>query len=502
MYSKYVKDLKAVGTGFAFPGFNHISNASTHNTQEEVFRKRSIGIYTDLQFDYKKVLFLGITARQEKSSALPKKNNTFYYPSVSSSFVFTDAFKMKSNKILPYGKIRVSWAQVGKDADEYKLQSYYTATLQSDGWPSSPTQFPFVGLNGFTTQPKLGNPELKPEKTNSFEIGTELKFINNRVGLNATYYQSLSKDQIFNAPVASSTGYSEMTINAGSLESKGVEIELMSTPVKLKDFQWNLNINWNRNRTVVKELAVGVENLLLVGFPGSDVRLLPGMQYSSIYGNRWLRDGNGNVIIDDKEYIGTDKNTNYGRPLMDTKQGEIGNSAPKWLAGVSNSFTYKRVALSALVNIKHGGDMWNGTKGALTTFGRSKVTESRGEEKVFEGVKQSNGQKNDIKTVLDESWYTGLGGGFNGPAEQFVEDGSFIRLTEVALSYDINPDFLKHAHISGLSISVYGRNLWLKTKYSGVDPDTSLVGGDNGQGMDYFNNPGIRTFGAKMRLLF
>jgi TonB-linked SusC/RagA family outer membrane protein len=502
MYSKYERDIIATGTGFSFADFEHISNAASITSLENVFRKRTMAMYAELQLDYKRMLYVNATARREQSSTLPKKNNTFYYPSVSASFVFTEALKMNDNKWLPYGKIRASWAQVGKDPDEYKLSNYYFNTLSHDGWPASATTFPFNGLNGFTTDPKLGNTNLKPEKTNSIEVGTELKFINNRVGINASYYHTLSKDQIFSAPVASSTGYNQLTVNAGSLESKGVELELMTTPVKLKDFQWNMNINWSRNRTFIKELAPGVDNLFLAGFTGSDVRLVPGQQYASIFGNRWKRDGNGNVIINDTEFINGNPNPNYGKPIMDEKQGVIGCGAPKWLAGISNTFIYKRVSLTALVNIKHGGDMWNGTKGALTTFGRSKVTEYRGEEKIFDGVKQSNGSKNDIKTVLNEKWYTGLGGGFNGPAEQFVEDGSFVRLTEVALAYEINPEYLKRVHVTGLSVSVYGRNLWLKTKYSGVDPDTSLVGGDNGQGIDYFNNPGVRTLGAKIRLLF
>jgi TonB-linked SusC/RagA family outer membrane protein len=496
LYSQYSQRLYAQGDGFNFPDFYHMSNVKSYNSSESQSRRRLIGNFVDIKIDYKSMLYLDVTGRQESSSTLPVKNNTYFYPSASLGFIFTEALKI-NNKILPFGKGRVSYAIVGKDASAYSLDKYYSKSVVGDGFTTGIT-FPFNGIAGFTTDASLGNAAIQPERTSSFEAGFDLRFLSNKIALDFTYYNTKSINQIIPVSIAPGSGYTSMVMNSGSIENKGFEIAVSATPVKIKNFEWKMMINWSRNRSKVISLAEGVERLGLGGFAGTSISALTGKPYGQIYGGTWLKDEWGNVLIDDNK-----SSVNYGKPIADPTLKAIGDVNPDWLSGITNSFTYKRISASALIDIRQGGDIWNGTKATLTSMGTSKLSERRGETKVFEGKKQSTGEKNDIQTTLDEAWFTGNGGGFGPVGEQFVEDGSFIRLREVTLSYNLNPAFLKKAHISSLDISLFARNLWIHTKYDGVDPETSLVGSDsNAQGMDYFNMPGTRSYGAKLRIGF
>ncbi|HUM46682.1 MAG TPA: TonB-dependent receptor, partial [Chitinophagales bacterium] len=377
-------------------------------------------------------------------------------------------------------------------------------TTASDGWTAG-IAFPLPDANGTSTTAysnaaTLGNPGLKPEKVNSFEVGADLRFINNRIGLDVTYYQTKSLDQIIPAPIAGSTGYQQQYLNSGSIENKGFEVALNLTPVKTKDWRWDIGANWSTNKSEVLELANGVNELFLGGFEGSAVYAIVGEQYGSIYGSRWLRDENGNIMIDDVQFLSDgSENPTYGYPIQDAQVGVIGDVNPDWIAGLSTNLAWKGLSLNVLMDVRQGGDMWNGTRGALNFFGMTEETENRGTTTTFEGV-LSDGQTNNIVVPLDQAWYQGLGSGFGGPTEQFIEDGSYIKLREVSLSYTIAPKVLEKTPIASIDISLVGRNLWLSTDYKGVDPETSLTGANHSQGMDYFNMPGVRSFGVNLRL--
>ncbi len=210
-----------------------------------------------------------------------------------------------------------------------------------------------------------------------------------------------------------------------------------------------------------------------------------------------MRDGDGNILIDDAGY-----------PVQDDQVGVIGDINPDWIAGLSSTISWKGISVYALLDIRQGGDIWNGTKGALTFFGRSDLTSNRGDSTIFQGYNYTTDADGNIVTeapnatyaLLDQTWYQGLGSGFNGPAEQFIEDGSYIKLKELSITYSINPKALSKTPIYGLDISFIGRNLWLNTDYTGVDPETSLTGANNSQGMDYFNMPGTRSYGVSLKL--
>ncbi|MBK9732077.1 MAG: SusC/RagA family TonB-linked outer membrane protein [Chitinophagaceae bacterium] len=502
--SQSKQDIYVQGDNLVIPDFYNFSNAANVLTREYESHYRIYGFYGSLDLSFANSLYLTLTGRNDHSSTLPAENNSFFYPSASLSWVFTEALGLSNNKVFPYGKLRLSVAQVGHDAPLYALENYYAQTTASDGWTSG-IAFPLPDANGnattaYSNSATLGNPGLKPEKVTSFEVGADLRFINNRIGLDVTYYQSKSVDQIIPAPIAGSTGYQQQYLNSGSIENKGFEVALNITAIKTKDWKWDIGANWSTNKSEVLELANGVNELFLGGFEGSAVYAIVGEQYGSIYGSRWLRDDNGNIVIDDVQFLSDgSENPTYGYPIQDAQVGVIGDVNPDWIAGLSTSLAWKGLSISVLMDVRQGGDLWNGTRGALNFFGKTVETENRGETTVFEGV-LSDGQTNNIEVPLDQSWYQGLGSGFGGPTEQFIEDGSYIKLRELALTYTIAPKVLEKTPIASIDISLVGRNLWLSTDYKGVDPETSLTGANHSQGMDYFNMPGVRSFGLNLRL--
>jgi hypothetical protein len=452
------------------------------------------------------MLFLDVTGRKEYSSTLPAGKNSFFYPSASLGFVFTEALGMTDkSKVLPFGKLRLSYAQVGQDASVYSLANYYSTSAIGDGWTNG-ISFPIAGVAGFMSNDQLGNPNLRPEKTNSFEVGTDLRFLGGRIGLDVSYYSTSSVDQILPVPIASSSGWLTYVLNSGKVTNKGIEISMDATPIKGKHFRWDVNVNFTRNRNMVVALADGIESVNLGGFEGTSVRNVAGQPYGTIYGFTWLRDDAGNVVIEDDTASGS-----YGYPIASLKEEVIGNPNPKFLMGMRNTLSWKGLSFSFLLDWRHGGDIWNGTQGALTFFGRSINTENRGETQVFEGVKGtvdgdgnliSSGATNDIEAVLDENWYTGDGGGFGNVAEHFIQDGSFLKLRDISLSYALPTKALVKTPIGSASFGISARNFMLWTPYQGIDPETNLMGSSSAQGLDYFNMPSTRSYMFTVNLGF
>lgn len=497
MYSHYYQNQYTQGNGLTVPDFYHLTNASAVLGRESIVRKRTAAFYADLGLSYQSMAFINITGREEWSTTLSPDKNRFFYPSASGSFVFTELPMLKENKYLPFGKIRASYALIANDAAVYGTKTYFGNSAFGDGWTDG-IAFPFLGLPGFDLSSTLGNPDLGPEKLTSREIGLDLRFWKNRLGIDLTYYNNTSEDLLLFVPLAASTGYLSQLMNAASLENKGIELTLNITPLKTKDYQWDIAFNFTRNRSMVTELAPGVEVISLGGFSDPSVRVVKDKPYGSVYGTQWAKDGNGNVLI-----IDDPNDPFYGYPYMAQEEGFLGSIQPDWLGGINNEFRYKNFTFSFLIDIKQGGLMWNGTKGALYYFGTHKDTESRDDGKtyVFKGVLESTGAVNDIKVALDENWHRlGEGSGFTGPAEPFLEDASWVRLKEVYLSYNIASSLLDKTLIREAQVFVSGRNLWLSTDYTGIDPETSLMGSANAQGFDYFNMPNTKsfTFGVKL----
>ncbi|MEO6883003.1 MAG: SusC/RagA family TonB-linked outer membrane protein [Bacteroidia bacterium] len=507
----------ATGSNFSLPNFLDLSNAQNYQASESEAGKRTSAWYGEGQLNWKSQLFLTLTGRDETTSTLAPGHNNFFYPSVSAAWVFTDALKLTTNKIFPYGKLRMSYAQVGQDAPIEALQTYYSQASIKDGYTTGVT-FPFNGQAGYQISSPtsvIGNSGLLPENTNSYEIGTDLIFFQNRVSLSATYYYENTTDEIFTVPIPYSTGFASALFNLGQVTNKGIELTLNTTPVKLKNgFTWDLGFNWSKNVNEVVALAPGVNSLFLGGFTGGGVYALPGQPYGVIYGTDYVRDGSGNMIIDD---IKTDPG--YGMPIVGTQSVPLGNIQPKWIGGINNAFTFKNITLGIILNVREGGSMWDGTLGALEYFGTAQQTANRGQNVVFSGnaghldangnIAHNNssgtevtgeGAANNVTAQYNEYYWQNIGSSFGGPTSANVYDVSFVRVGQMSLTYSFPEKWIKKAHFTKLSLTAFANNPFLWTKYPGVDPETSLGGPANGQGLDYFNNPGIKSYGVRLNV--
>lgn len=508
MYQNHYEYEYVQGDGLIVPDFYHISNTQSQLVRQGKSILRRIAYYGDLTLDFGGWLYLTGNLRNELSTTLPKDNNSFWYGSGNLSFIFTEAFKdLFEDSFLSMGKLRLNYAVVGKDAPMYSIFTQYTQGVYADGWTSG-ISFPFGGMVGYMYGDIMGNPELRPEKTSSWEIGFNLAFLDNRIGLDFTYYNSISEDQIFAVPVASSTGFWRQMKNAGKISNKGFEIALNATPLKFKDFQWDLTLNFSTNKNMVEELAPGVESIFLGGFQGSSIRVVAGKPYGSIFGFGWARDENGNIVINDDSV-----SEEHGFPVLDPNEKSFGTSDPDWLMGFRNSFSFYGFTLSFLIDIKQGGKLWNGTKGALYYFGTHKETENRNFKKVFSGYlghfdeaqnKYVTSGPNNVEVTVDQMWLAyGNGNGFYGSnTEDFIEDASWVRLRELSLSYQLPKSIVEYLPFSDVVLTFTGYNLWLSTPYTGVDPETSLMGAHNAQGLDYFNMPGTKTYTFTLNVKF
>lgn len=514
LYNRKLDELYVQGDGFSAPNFNNIYNAKAVKSANFVTPYRKWGLYYTLNLSYANMLFLETTGRNDWTSTLPKSKNSFFYPSVNMSFIFSELEGVKGGA-LSLGKIRASIAQVGKDPGPFLLNSYYVPTTFPDGYTSG-ISFPANGYGSFGLDNVLGNPDLKPEKTIAYELGAQLQFFNNRLGMDLTVYYSKGKDLIVQAPVPGSSGYQFVTLNSGSIRNRGLELQLTGTPVKNEDFEWNSFLNFSTNKSKVLSLAPGVNQITLNGFTGTVIAQLPGMQAGVIYGYGYTNDANGNIVIDDRD--------NVGYPLTNTNvQKQIGNPNPRFLMGFGNTFTYKGVSLYALIDWKFKGDLWNGTRGSLAAIGTSDLTNNRGTMKQFPGVLghlNANGDLvhfdgsgnevpgaggvNTLSVPLDEAWYLGDGGGFGNLNEAFIEDASFVKLREISLSYNFKKLFKADGKqfVKGLTAGFFARNIIIWTPYHGIDPETSLTGATSSQGMDYFNNPGTASYGMNLKFKF
>ncbi|POY37942.1 SusC/RagA family TonB-linked outer membrane protein [Solitalea longa] len=480
------------------------------------YEKNTNSFYLVASTAYKNFLYLDATVRRDASSTLPEENNTYYYPSVGASFVFTDAFKLNNN-IISFGKVRASAAEVGNDTDPYQLDLYYslnpiTANGNSAGGISSSV---------------LPNKNLKPTRTRSFELGTELKFLKNRLGVDLTYYNSESRDQINRVPAPISSGFTYQIINAGVISNKGVELLLTGKPVVSKNFTWDIGFNFARNVNNVESLAEGVPFLTLsdARWMGVSVVAMPGAPYGSILAFDYQKDPSGNVILDPVTLT----------PLTSNNRELVGKGTFSWTGGLSNTFAYKNFALNAIVDIKQGADLFSMTnlfaaiRGSLssTIEGRAEWIESEerrmsagktpdewkamGNVKGYvpQGVVQTgtDQQGNPIYTqnsqAVDPSVYWGqIYTDGNGVARPYIYDATYVKMRELSLSYSLPPALLSKWKVKALSVALVSRNPFIIYKdVPNVDPDSNYNNG-NGQGFEYGSLPSRRSWGINLNLRF
>jgi TonB-linked SusC/RagA family outer membrane protein len=495
-FSQYFNTQSATGTGLSVSGFYNIDNASTIQSSQTFNRRKVFGLFGDIKMIYKDFLILNLSGRNDWSSTLPQKNNSFFYPSASLGLVLTDLIDFKS-KLFSYGKLRASLGQSGNDAPAFRTDTYYVpADIDGDDIIGGNT-FPAFGTTAFEKSSVQGNPNLKAELTTSYEVGGDFKLLEGRLGLDVTYYSAKTNDQVVTIIISATSGSNQFVTNAGTMVNKGWEFALNGKPVESKNFQWDINLNFTRNRNRVLDVPGEVDDLTISSFSAVSSRIIEGQPFGILSGTRYKRDASGELIINVD-----------GWPVIDDQQGIIGDPNPDWIAGITNTLTYKSLSVSFLWDIRKGGDLWNGTRGVMNYLGVSKESGEQREIRnfVFDGVTE-DGQVNTtpVDFANPADGLTGIrwrrAGTLLGIAEDVIEDGSWVRLRNVSLSWHI-PSFKLASLFSNVTFTLYGKNLLLFTKYTGVDPETNLRGAGNDMGWDYFNLPNTKSYGATLQFTF
>ncbi len=486
---------ETLGNNLTIPGFFNVSNTASQAVAETAGRKHLDGILSELKFGFYDTFFLTGALRNDWSSTLPEDNNDFQSYSVGGTFVFTELWQ---NDFMNYGKLRGSYGKTGNDAPIFSTLTYYNAAAAGGDGFIDANQFPIFSTVAFERSSQLGNPNIRPEVTKEYEVGAEFRFFQSRLRLDVAYFSKETTDQIISIDQPAVTGFTSRIVNAGVISNKGWEAVANISPVQTEDFNWNIDVNWTTYENIVEELAENVESILLEGFTSTSSRVIAGEPYGAIFGSRFARNDAGEVLIGDN-----------GFPIVDTEDGIVGDPTPDWIMGVRNTLSYKNFSVSALLDIRQGGDVWCGTCGIIDYFGTSQVT---GEQRditdfVFEGVNANTGQQNTTEVALYDP-ANGLAAnrwvryGFGGISEDYIFDSSWVRLREASLSYALPTGILDSSFLTGGSITLSGRNLFLITDYPGIDPETNLTGASNGIGLDYFNQPNTKSYLLSVKLNF
>lgn len=501
-YDINARRIRVRGTNFDIGGFHNISNTQSQITEEEILRRRVFGYYGSLSFSYRELLYLTATGRNDKVSNLARGNRTFFYPSVGASFVFTDLI---STDVISFGKIRAGWATVGQayDEEEYPTQNIFLQGSSAvGGFLNDGIQFPFAGRNAFSQDVILRSSDLKPLNKISYEIGMDIRFFNDRLGIDYTYFRDDVEDQIFEVPIAASSGYEAELRNAGKLRTSGHEVALNINPVVTNDFRWDIGVNFTTYKNEVIELAPGVANIYLGGFTTPSIRALQGSTYPSIFGVGYLRDENGRIVVLDNP-----GNTYHGMPLQDPEAKKVGDVQPDFEMGFSNTFTYKDITLTALIDWRQGGEMYSGNNRLGRLYGALSITEDRETPVVLDAVKgyvDGDGNlivtgENDIAILRGEQYWNDVLGEID---EAHIHETTYVRFRELSLGYSLPSSLLQNTFLDAVNISLVGRNLFLWTEYPNFDPETSTTGAVNGQGIEYVAHPQIASFGGRLNITF
>ncbi|WEK36659.1 MAG: SusC/RagA family TonB-linked outer membrane protein [Candidatus Pseudobacter hemicellulosilyticus] len=473
------------GEKFGLVGFYDLVNTINQFNSRTTTRRRYAGVFGSAKFGYKDGVYLEVTGRNDWSSTLPVQNNSFFYPAVSLSYNFTELHNL-SNDVLNFGKFRISYAQVGKDAPPYSNGPYYVA----------PRGFPFVSgttsILGFLRGATYADPDLKPEMQKSFEMGAELHFLQDRLNLDVSWYKNRNVDQIIPVPIAFTSGYSTYYTNAGTIENVGTEVELTGTPVRTDDWRLNLTVNWSQNRGTVKAIKEGITEIPVYDEGRLVNKLVLGGYSGDLYGTAYRRDENGNLLI-----------LPSGFPDFTPSFVKAGNAFPDWIGSVSATLTWKQFTLSGLLEYKKGGDMMDVTMRNAIRNGVLKITENRYQQIIFPGIKIADGKANDIPVVLDHNFYrnTNL---FNNITDIIVQDASWLRLRNISLSYELPKAILQRTKfIRGASVGVTGSNFLLWTPFSGYDPGSNAFAtGYNVYGFTGSNIPNFSSWIINLNVNF
>lgn len=456
--------------------YNPSNSAVPPLADYEVERKKVYSAFVMTSLSFRDYLFLDVTGRNDWSSSLPEDNNSYFYPSVSTSFVFSDVLDV--GRFLDFGKIRASWAEVGSDADPYQLTSVFQGEEAWQGIPS---------LSPSTTIPATG---LRPEITSSWEAGAELRFAGGWGLLDFTYYNSSTRDQIIPVPISKSSGFETRILNAGEIQNKGVEVRLTADVLRNSPLRWSVTTNWSTNDSKVVSLHEDLETVVLGTYGRSDlsVEARRGEPYGVFYGTDFKRNEAGEILVDAA-----------GRPEKTESKERLGVATPDWLAGIRNDFQYRDLTVSFLLDWRYGGKVYCGTCQLERRTGLLEETANRPDGGILiEGVKP-DGSPNDV--ALDPRTYWGSSGVY-GIDTMHLNDASFVKLREVKLGFAVPDKFIRGLPISGAQIQLVGRNLALWSDVPHIDPEVDVLRAYGGAplGIEYLQEPSARSFGINVNL--
>ncbi len=496
------------GYNFVTPGTISFSNIAEGNKffTDATTKKRLIGVYGEARASYKSLAYLTFTGRNDWSSTLPLNNRSYFYSSVSGALVFTEL--LPKNDILSFGKVRASWAQVGKDADPYATLTYLTSPINYAG---------FTGVGNVYTK---GNSILKPEIQTAWEIGAELRFLKGRLGVDWTYYHSSTKNQIASPRLTNAGGYILMSINSGSVINKGMEVSITGKPFDGKDFKWESTLNFSYNKGRLGEFLDGVGMFYPTDAQFGTVKSASvpnGGNFMALVGTRFetQHDEDGNEIAGGKYLV--DPTTGLYK-VHSGSNDVVGNREPKLIGGWNNTFTYKNVSLSFLLDFRLGGDVFNGTEQFMVSNGLSKLTTQNSRQSVtVDGINATTGEAY-TQTYEAGKTYTFGKTTYSGEAMiqkywsnyasnsyNFIQSVNWLKLRSISLSYDFTSLLRSHTIIKRLSANITGQNLLTWTNYKGMDPEVCTAGGTGGSGatgIDYCSVPSVRTFTFGVNITF
>ncbi|MBD1208480.1 MAG: SusC/RagA family TonB-linked outer membrane protein [Ignavibacteria bacterium] len=515
-YQFYNQNQYQQGTGLSLPEFYNVAATTTQITREFQTIRRTAAAYGEAQLSYKNWAFINGSIRNEWASTLPLSTRSFLYGGASASLVFTEMLGMAEDGFLGFGKVRASYGVVGNSAPAYVLNTLFVTPGIGDGWTSfNATPFPFNGRGGFLQSVNIGNPDLRPESVKEIEFGTELRFMNGFLSLDLSYFNKISSDLILPVPIATSTGYQTIRLNAGQISNVGVEAVANFNFYRDNDLRIDLALNFTSIKNNVDRLADGVEQVGLGGFTSAAAFAIAGKPYSATFGFGFRQDAQGRTLIQGATLANGMPNPRAGLPVgQDPTQKYLGDPYPTWTGGVRPTISYKGIRVTALLDIRQGGQMWNGTRAAQVNYGMPKETENRTDRPALPGVLtvadatapggwRATDQVNNIPLASPsdprayarvQDYYVNFFNTFSNIGEPFMEDMSWLRLRELSVSYSLPSSLLEGSIVRGLTVNVTGRNIWLSTKYSGIDPETNLLGANNAQGLEYYNMPNTRSW--------
>ncbi len=486
---------------FKAEGVYSVANALDLYPSQSLWQKEMQSVFFTGQLAYRNYLFLDVTGRNDWSSALGEGEYGFFYPSAGLSFVFSDAFSINNN-ILSFGKVRLSWAQVGNDSDPYLTKtgySSYTSSFLGNGFASRSGTIPLYNL--------------KNELSESWEVGTDLRFFQNRLGIDVTYYNGFTTNQILPVDISTASGYSSVVINAGKVSNKGIEAIINVAPVSLSNsFRWDVSFNFAKNNSVVEELAPGIETYRLAEHYPNNIYANPGEPYGNIVGYATKKSPDGRYIVN--------ASGSYAR---ESSTSVLGNITPDWIGGLNNTFSFKGFSLNVLIDFVQGGEISSATKYQMTAKGtglfteegrRPQDTDDQGNQlpyvgildgvvEILDGTGNVVGYEENTQAVDGQTYWASRAWG--GPTDWFVLDGSYISLREVMLSYRFQPSLLANTPIAGITLSVIGRNLAYLEEHMenmGISPEAAPNTEAGYSGIESMSLPTTRTFGFNVKITF